>query len=118
MYCVPGTLEPIGLNGGVNVFGYVGGNPIIKIDPLGEDFLDLFKCTYYGYLLTEYSKECQSECYDNGFEGGLKFAKKYPSGLAGQSGSLMLCACKKAGICKEWIKSCASGPRKAVPKAR
>lgn len=42
--------ESIGANGGVNLYAYVGGNPLTRIDPTGEIWVQIITRTVYcGY---------------------------------------------------------------------
>ncbi|MBA6328246.1 hypothetical protein H4J46_09895 [Colwellia sp. MB02u-6] len=38
------TKDPIGLNGGLNVYGYVGGDPVNGIDPEGKEVVNALAC--------------------------------------------------------------------------
>ena len=45
--------DPIGLNGGINTYAYVGGNPINRIDPFGlETQVYIGGNNWYGHAAT------------------------------------------------------------------
>jgi RHS repeat-associated protein len=53
--------DPIGLQGGLNTYGYVGGNPISKIDPLG-----LYESTVQAWC-----RQNPVACVQLGFDAGI-----------------------------------------------